>query len=127
QKPTITSVAGGAQLDANGFYRVTSRVATLTGGISGAAKVIVNDYTLQKFKAGDVSWSYFANADFGLMKVGENIYQVYAVDAAGNKSEPLTVKVFYTPPASEPEENKPESVTDPGAVNLDIPGDAPID
>ncbi|MEK7127071.1 MAG: hypothetical protein AAB848_03095, partial [Patescibacteria group bacterium] len=89
-------------VNANGFYEVTSHLATLTGQISGADKVVVNGYTLQKFKPGDITWTYFANADYGLMKVGENIYEVYAFDAAGNKSEKLTVKVLYTPPAVVP-------------------------
>lgn len=97
-KPTITSVAGVTTPGENGFYLVTSRVATLTGGISGAAKVVVNDFTLQKFKPGDSTWTYFANADFNLMKAGENIYEIYGLDEAGKKSEVLTVKVLYQPP-----------------------------
>ena len=100
--PKLTSVAGKTSVNANGFYEVTSHLATLTGQISGADKVVVNGYTLQKFKPGDITWTYFANADYGLMKVGENIYEVYAFDAAGNKSEKLTVKVLYTPPAVVP-------------------------
>lgn len=98
-KPVITSVAGGTQVDANGFYRVTGKLATITGGVSGAAKVVVNGYTLQKFKPGDTSWTYYANADYGLMQEGENVYEVYALDAAGKRSESLTVKVLYAPPA----------------------------
>lgn len=102
-KPTITSVAGVTQVDEKGFYRVGSRVSTLTGSVSGASKMVVNDYVLQKYTAGNTTWSYFANADFGLMKPGENIYEVYSMDAAGVKSDVLTVKVFYTPVAPAPE------------------------
>lgn len=100
--PKITSVAGKTSVNADGFYEVTGHLATLTGQISGADKVVVNGYTLQKFKPGDSTWTYFANADYGLMKAGENIYEVYALDAAGGKSEKLTVKVFYNPPAVTP-------------------------
>lgn len=96
-KPVITSVAGGAKLDAQGKYQVTSRVTTLTGTISGVDKVVVNGYTLQKFKPGDTTWTYFANADFDLMKAGDNTYEIYGLDAKGDKTETLTIKVFYTP------------------------------
>ncbi|MEK7086024.1 MAG: hypothetical protein AAB953_03355, partial [Patescibacteria group bacterium] len=99
--PTLTSVGGGT-LDDQGRYQVTGKVATLTGKISGADKVTVNDYTLQKFKPGDGTWTYFANADYGFMKAGENIYQIYGVDAKGNKSVALVVKVFYVPVVAAP-------------------------
>lgn len=98
KSPTISSVANVTVTNDAGFYEVTSRVATLTGTVSGASKVVVNEYTLEKFMAGDANWTYYANADFDLMKEGENIYEVYALDADGNKSDVLTVKVLYTPP-----------------------------
>lgn len=98
-KPAITSVAGGAKMDDQGKYQVISRVATLTGTISGVDKVVVNGYTLQKFKPGDTTWTYFANADFDLMKAGDNIYEIYGLDSKGNKTESLVIKVFYTPQA----------------------------
>lgn len=102
-KPTITSVAGGTKLDAQGKYQVTSRVTTLTGAVSGVEKMVVNGYTLQKFKPGDTSWTYFANADFDLMKAGDNVYEIYGLDASGNKTESLVIKVFYTPQGVNPE------------------------
>lgn len=108
KKPTISSVAGGAKLDAQGRYQVTSRVATLTGGIEGADKVVVNGFTLQKFKAGDKIWTYHANADFNLMKAGENVYEIYGLDASGNKSESLIIKVFYEPQQVQPAQTQPE-------------------
>lgn len=95
--PKITSVAGISKTDENGFFVVTNYLATLTGTVSGASEVFVNDYKLQKFVSGSNTWSYFANAKYNLMKEGENIYNVYAKDANGNKSEVLTVKVLYKP------------------------------
>lgn len=100
--PTVTSVAGGAKQDADGYYLVTSRVATLTGGVSGAKQVTVNGYVLQKFVAGDTTWSYYANADFGLMKEGKNTYEVFAISDNGEKSLSLIIKVLYTPPKDVP-------------------------
>lgn len=97
--PTITSVSGGTQKDANGFYVISSNPAVLKGAVSGASKVVVNGWTLQKFTAGDTVWNYYANSDYGLMKAGENVYEVYALDANEVKSEPLYVKVLYQPVA----------------------------
>lgn len=111
-KPTITSVSGATQTDANGYYVVTANPATLVGSVSGAQTVVVNGYTLQKYQAGSGSWTYYANSDFGLMKQGENTFEIYALDAEGNKSEPLIIKVIFAPPAPAPvaEEPAPESV-----------------
>ena len=66
--------------------------------------VVVNTYTLQKFKAGDSAWSYFANADYNLMKEGENVYEVYAIDKDGKKTASVTVKVLYKPKVVAPVE-----------------------
>lgn len=101
-KPVIVSIAGGVKPDALGVYNVTSRVTTLSGTIKGATKVLVNGYTLTKFKSGDSNWSYFANADFGLMKAGENTYEVYGVDDQGKKGESIIIKVVYTPQSLTP-------------------------
>lgn len=116
-KPEITAVAGGVKPDANGVYKVTSRVTTLSGTIKGADKVVVNGYTLTKFTAGSTSWSYFANADFDLMKPGDNTYEIYGVDANGKKGESLIVKVFYTPQAitPNPTPTQPDSAAAPVA------------
>ncbi len=115
-KPVIVSVAGGVAPDATGVYRVTSRVTTLTGTVSGATRVFVNGFELKKFKAGDSNWIYYANFDFGFMKEGDNTYEVYAMDADGNKSDTLIIKVFYTKqsaPAPTPTPTPAAPVTPP--------------
>ncbi len=96
-KPTISSVAGMTAANEFGLYPVTSNLATLVGTAPGASAVYVNDYKLQKFTAGAATWTYFANADYNLMVAGENVYNIYSVDAKGKKSETLSIKVFYTP------------------------------
>lgn len=101
-KPTITSVAGLSAPDDKGVYQVTSRVTTLIGTVSNATKFFVNGYELKKFKAGDKTWTYYANFDYGFMKEGANTYEIYAMDAEGNKSETLIIKVFYTKQADAP-------------------------
>lgn len=118
--PTIVSVAGVTKPDAAGVYKVTSRVTTLTGNVSGADKVVVNGYTLQKYKAGESTWSYFANADFGLMKPGENTYEIYSLDAQGKKSETLVVKVFYEPTVVTPVPEVPAETTTSTEVKEDL-------
>ncbi|MDX9970866.1 MAG: hypothetical protein RBS56_03075 [Candidatus Gracilibacteria bacterium] len=95
--PKLTGVSGVTKTDENGFYVVTNYLATLSGTVSGASEVYVNDYKLQKFVSGGDTWTYFANAKYNLMKEGENVYNVYAKDANGKKSDVLTVKVFYKP------------------------------
>ncbi len=106
--PTITSVAGVTETNDDGFYVITSNPGTLTGGISGAEDVVVSGYTLQKFVAGDGTWTYYANADYALMEVGENTYEVYAVAPDGTHSASITVKVLYQPPAPVVEESVEE-------------------
>lgn len=101
--PTLISVSGGTQTDENGFYHVSGNIATITGGISGAAKVVVNGYTLQRFNPGDKTWTYFANADYDLMKPGENIYEVHGIAPDGTLTETITVKVYYQPVEAAPE------------------------
>jgi len=95
--PVATSVQGGTETNADGFYVVTGRLATIAGTVSGADKVVVNGYTLSKFTAGDETWSYYANADFALMVEGENTYEVYALSADGTRSESTFVKILHQP------------------------------
>jgi len=95
--PKLVNINGASSPNDFGLYVVTSHLATITGSISGASAVYVNDYKLSKFLPGNTTWTYFANADYDLMTEGENIFNVYAVDANGKKSQILTFKVFYKP------------------------------
>ncbi len=129
--PTITSVAGVTETNADGFYVISTNPGTLTGGISGAEDVVVSGYTLTKFVAGDGTWTYYANADYALMEAGENSYEVYALAPDGTQSESITVKVLYQPPAPVVEEEPPaeEPVDEPAADEpaTDEPVDEPAD
>ncbi len=110
--PKITSVAGITETNSDGYYEVSSSLATLTGSVTGAQKVVVNDYTLTKFNPGDTTWTYFANAQYNLMSEGENTYTVYAVDENGTRSDILTVKVLYTPNSAPATESAEDDETD---------------
>ena len=56
-------------------------------------KIVVNDYTLTKYKTGDTEWSYVAAVSLGTLKKGENNYTIRALDAEGNEiaSESFTI------------------------------------
>lgn len=68
----------------------------ITGTVpAAAAKVVVNGFVLQKYVPGSGTWSYTASIDFGTMKPGVNVYTVYYVDKAGNKSAAATMQITY--------------------------------
>ena len=117
--PTITSVQGVTEKNADGFYVVKGRLATLTGTVSGAEKVVVNNYTLSKFQPGDTTWSYYANADFALMVEGENVYEVYALGPNGERSESIFVKVLHAPDKAPAVVEAPQEVAPETEGNAD--------
>jgi len=125
--PTITAVSGVKMLDKDGYYVVAVNPAILTGGVSGnVASVVVNGFVLKKFKVGDTTWTYFANASYDLMKEGANTYEVHTVDADGNKSPSVTVKVMYKPvKVVEPAEKPAEPAVAP--VTPETPADSPAE
>ena len=114
--PKIGSVSGKTNVNDKGFYVEPTRLATLSGTVSGAEKVVVNGFTLTKFKPGDTTWTYFANADFSLMKKGENVYEVVAYGANGLKSEKLIVKVLHDPAVAEVAPAAPVAEDNSGVV-----------
>ncbi len=74
---------------------VETGIVKVEGEIKGAAKVVVNDYELSKFKPGDLTWVYYANENGGNLKPGVNEYSVYGVDEEGNKSQVVTFTITY--------------------------------
>ena len=116
-RPTITSVSGVLEPNADGFYVVNSNPAVLTGTAQNANQIVVNGYTLSKFTAGDSEWTYFANADYDFMVEGENVYDVYALGADGQRSEALVFKVLYQP--LEEEVAEPATTEEPAVENSD--------
>ncbi|MDP2642305.1 MAG: hypothetical protein Q8P62_00490 [Candidatus Peregrinibacteria bacterium] len=108
--PTVVSVGGGKP-DDKGVYQVTANPAVIAGNPNGAVAIVVNGLQLKKFRAGDKTWSYFANIDYGYMKEGDNVYEIYGLDKDGNKTPMTTIKVFYKKPvpvvAPAPVEPKP--------------------
>ncbi len=54
-------------------------------------------YILQKYESGSEEWLYVASYPGGNMIEGENTYEVRAIDADGNKSEPAVVTFTFKP------------------------------
>lgn len=93
-KPTVTTVDGkpykeGMTVEKDGF--------SISGGANGADQMWVEDFQLNKFKAGDSTWTYNVRTTFGNLKTGLNTYDVYGVSEDGKKSPILTVKINYKP------------------------------
>lgn len=94
---------------------------------TGTAGVEVNDYRLQLYKPGAKTWSYLASATLGNMKAGENIYVVFAIDEAGNRSQPRSITIVFTGEpatgtgaASQPPLKQNPPLT-PGVLSVDKP------
>jgi len=67
------------KLDTSKSYNVISGLTP-----KNTSKVIVNNYILNKYKAGDTKWSYIAATSLGTLKKGKNNYTVSAFDSKGN-------------------------------------------
>lgn len=88
--PTITSPAKNGQT-----FRTQDLQIEIRGTVpAGAAGIIVNDYKLQLFRTGDTTWSYLASRQLNNLLDGRNVFNVYAVDAAGNPSAPATITIL---------------------------------
>lgn len=72
---------------------------TIAGTVPvGTKSVMVNDYELQKFTAGDSGWTYAASTKFDSLKEGQNVYEVYATDMAGKKKLIDAITIQFNPP-----------------------------
>lgn len=74
---------------------VAESVVTVKGSVKGAAGVVVNGYELTQFSPGETEWTYVASEDLGNLELGENEYEVYAVDPDGNKSSTVKFVINY--------------------------------
>lgn len=59
----------------------------------GSQKIMVNGYTLSKFGSGSTTWSYKASTEIGTLKLGENLYEIYAIDENNNKNKIDEIKI----------------------------------
>lgn len=90
EPPTITSPAKNGET-----YRTQQTQFNIQGTVpKGTAGVMVNDYRLQLFQPGDTTWAYLASTNLDNLKDGTNVFDVYALDAAGNKSAPARLTII---------------------------------
>lgn len=112
QDPAVVSFNGVSSSE------VTESTVTVKGTVKGAEKVVVNGYTLSKFEAGSLEWSYVAGESIGNMKPGLNEYEVYAVDPDGKRSAVVKFAITYkkaetsTPTPATPTTPSQEEVPD---------------
>lgn len=93
--PVITKPA---RADASQPYQTSSEVVTIVGTVpAGTEWVTVNDFRLRKFQAGHTEFSYIANANYGNLKKGENIFKVTAYTDGGKKTSSSSIVVYYKP------------------------------
>lgn len=77
----------------------------------GIAKVFINEFQLTRFIYDSTTWVYYAKTSYGNLKEGANTYEVYGVDAEGNKT-PITKFTITKLPKSPAETAAPETETD---------------
>jgi len=93
EPPRIKSPVGSGQT-----LTTKESVIEITGEAPpNTAAILVNDYRLQLFQAGGKTWSYLANAKYGNLVEGENIFSVTALDKDGNRSAPRSITIIYEP------------------------------
>lgn len=87
--PTVSEPADGATF--------TEAPVHFEGTVpAGTAEVLVNEYKLASFTAGDTTWRYNADPKYQNLEEGENEYEIVAVNEAGDRST-VTVKITYQP------------------------------
>ena len=85
------------RLNPDDAYQTSSEVVVISGIVDPKTnRVEVNGFQLRKFKPGDTDFSYIANAKYGNMKKGENVYEVVAYGPDGKKAS-SSIKIIYTP------------------------------
>jgi len=91
---SVTSPAITLPAKTGETYRTSKTEITIQGTApANTSGIMVNDYRLQLFQPGNTTWSYLASVQLQNLKQGENIFDVYALDSAGNKSAPARLTV----------------------------------
>ncbi len=91
----------------------------ITGSVSADTEaVIVNDYRLSKYVPGSKSFRYTANTAFGNLEVGENEYEVIAVDKNNNKSEVASITLVLPQEVYDEESEEEEEESEDSEVSV---------
>lgn len=82
---------------------------TISGSVSSDTEaVIVNDYRLSLYIPGSGKFAYYAKVSYDNLEVGENEYEVIALDKAGNKSDAATITLVLPQEVSDETETEDE-------------------
>ncbi len=120
--PAITSPAGAGQI-----YRTQKEEIAISGTTpASTAGIIVNDYRLQLYRAGDTTWSYLASKALGNLKDGQNIFDITAIDNAGNRSAPVRITVMIEAGAEGVIGGGAATSSTPTVSETDLPNNAPL-
>jgi len=110
--PVITDPGGnGKTVTIDDIEQVISGTVS-----SDTYAVVVNDYKLGKYIPGTKSFKYYAKTSYGNLVVGDNEFEIYAEDKAGNKSD--TVKITLVLDQKTFDEKKAESTEDTGTTSV---------
>ncbi len=83
--------------DATQAFNATEPILHITGIVDPRTVAVeVNGFRLKKFKPGNIEWKYIANANYGNMDLGENIYTVVAIGPEDERSSAV-LRVNYVP------------------------------
>ena len=95
--PPVVTKPGVFQEDPNITYETSASIVTLFGTVDPKTNAIeVNGFKLKKFVPGNTNFSYIANANYGNMKVGDNIFTIKAF-GPDNKIAETNIKIHYKP------------------------------
>ena len=102
-------------------FQTADSSITIAGEAPANTKaIIINDYELQKFIPGSKSWSYIAKTDFGNLKEGENLFEIYRIDFNGEKTLLDSITITYGTTEILKEEEK-EKVATENENAIDLP------
>ncbi len=93
-KPELISI-GGVPYQA-GMIVSKDNIA-LSGKITNADALFVDEYKLTKFQAGSTTWTYNLSTKIGNLKPGKNQLEVYGTTEGGKKSPVLMIEFTYQP------------------------------
>ncbi len=87
--PVVTAPAKSGET-----YKTTDVELVLRGTTdANTASIVVNDYTLKLYTAGNATWSYLASLKLGNLKAGTNTFDIVALDKDGKRSTPATITI----------------------------------
>jgi hypothetical protein len=89
--------------------------------------IVVNGYQLQKFRTGG-TWEYLVDPKIGNVVIGENTYEVVALDRSGNSSTPVNIVIVWKaetlPTIDDDEATRDDGVyLDQGSLSVIAPTD----